>query len=1113
MIGIEPFPSGGGELGERMRDHDWSRSPLGPPSAWPQSLRAIAELLVSSKFPMFLAWGEQLGFLYNDAYAEILGAKHPAALGRPFREIWAEIWPDISPLIDAAMKGEASFRQDMPLLMHRNGFDEQTWFTFSYSPVRDEAGAVAGMFCACAETTHKVLAERRLKFLVQLSDALQAARTPREVTLAASEALGRHLDLGRSGYGDISEDGEIVSVEHDWTAPGVASLAGEARLLDAFGPAVVGELRAGRMLVVEDCLTDPRTADPAYLATWDSIGTRSLIVAPRLRDDRLIAILYAHCPAPRRWSGEEITLVGDVASRTWSAHAEASAEAARAASESRLRLAHAVARLGDFTWDVATDATTLSEQFEDLLGLPAEALPRTGDAFFGFVIEEDLASLLAKCAPVLSGQADRFDAEFRIRRADGEVIWLAAHAQAERSGEGGPPARIVGVNYEISERKRAEEALRESESRFRNMADNAPVMLWVTDANGDCTYLNRAWYEFTGQTEAEALGLGWTQATHPDDRDLATETFLNATLRREAFYVEYRLRRADGSYRWSIDAAAPRLGADGAFLGFVGSVVDISQRRAAEAVLRESNEALEQRMTEALAERKLLVDIVEAADAFVQVLDRDLRWLAINRAAADEFERAFGVRPKVGDSLPESLANHPEPGPALLELWKTALGGEAVADVIELTRADGERRAYEVRFDVLRDAAGDVVGAYQFTYDVTDRVRDQHRLAETQDALRQAQKMEAIGQLTGGVAHDFNNLLTPIVGALDLLQRKGVGDAREQRLIEGAAQSAERARVLVQRLLAFARRQPLQAISVDIAQLLEGMGDLIGSTTGPQIRVVVDAEKGLPPAHADANQLEMAILNLAVNARDAMPDGGVLRLSATRERIRGRHHTSLEPGEYVRLSVADTGIGMDAETLERAVEPFFSTKGVGRGTGLGLSMVHGLALQLKGALTLDSREGVGTNIQLWLPVSHDPLAAERVSDAPTAEVSAGTALLVDDEEVVRMSTAEMLSELGYQVVETPSAEAALRLLDQGLSPDLVVTDHLMPGMTGTQLAHEVKRLRPQTRTLLISGYAEAEGVAPDLPRLTKPFRTIDLLQALAELEVRRDDAVRAPTIQ
>lgn len=388
---------------------------------------------------------------------------------------------------------------------------------------------------------------------------------------------------------------------------------------------------------------------------------------------------------------------------------------------------------------------------------------------------------------------------------------------------------------------------------------------------------------------------------------------------------------------------------------------------------------------------------------------------------------------------------------------------------------------------------------YAVGRDVTPEKEAAEELENAQEALRQSQKMEAMGQLTGGVAHDFNNLLTPIVGSLDLLQRKGLGGEREQRLIEGALQSADRARTLVQRLLAFARRQPLQPAAVDVRRLVDGMADLLASTTGPQVRVVVEVADDLPPAKADPNQLEMALLNLGVNARDAMPQGGTLRITATRESVRSPRG-ALKRGHYVRLSVADTGVGMDEPTLARAIEPFFSTKGIGKGTGLGLSMAHGLAAQLGGALTIHSREGVGTNVELWLPISTMVPDSDKASDVRVFTGDGrGLALLVDDEEVVRASTADMLGELGYEVQEADSGEAALALIAQGTRPDLLVTDHLMPGMTGVELASALREQLPELPVLVVSGYAEVDGIAPGLPRLTKPFRSAELAECLAAL--------------
>jgi CheY-like chemotaxis protein/two-component sensor histidine kinase len=321
--------------------------------------------------------------------------------------------------------------------------------------------------------------------------------------------------------------------------------------------------------------------------------------------------------------------------------------------------------------------------------------------------------------------------------------------------------------------------------------------------------------------------------------------------------------------------------------------------------------------------------------------------------------------------------------------------------------------------------------------------------------------------------------------------------------VEGALQSAERAKTLVQRLLAFARRQPLQPQSVDIAALVRGMTDLLASTVGPRIVIQLDIHDGLPGALADANQVEMALLNLAVNARDAMPDGGVLTIAVGLENLQHGHDPNLKPGAYLRLCVHDTGVGMDEATRLKATEPFFSTKGVGRGTGLGLSMVHGLAAQLGGALSLESELGQGTTVKIWLPVAKPDVAPRLAPTDPVFATGSGTVLLVDDEDLVRASTADMLSDLGYRVVEAQSADDALRKLDQEIQVDLLITDHLMPGMTGADLARAVARKWSGLPVLLISGYAEAEGIAPELKRLTKPFRQSDLAAALATLTERQ----------
>jgi signal transduction histidine kinase/CheY-like chemotaxis protein len=429
------------------------------------------------------------------------------------------------------------------------------------------------------------------------------------------------------------------------------------------------------------------------------------------------------------------------------------------------------------------------------------------------------------------------------------------------------------------------------------------------------------------------------------------------------------------------------------------------------------------------------------------------------------------------------------------DVYAFRVGDPSAGQVAVLFTDISTRRTMEV---ALRESEERLRGLNETLEDrVAARTRE---LEQAQDALRQSQKLEAMGQLTGGVAHDFNNLLTPIVGSLDLLLRRGVGTDRERRLIEGAVQSADRARTLVQRLLAFARRQPLQPTSLYVGDLVRNLSDLIVSTCGPRIRLELDIEAGLPPATADANQIEMALLNLAVNARDAMPDGGLLTICVSSDSVGRREERGLARGDYVRLSVIDTGTGMDEATRAKAIEPFFTTKGIGQGTGLGLSMVHGLVAQLGGGLSIESAPGAGTKIHLWLPVSQAlPDRVVMTPDIDPAQLSRGVALVVDDEDLVRASTAHMLGELGYIVREACSAEDALMLLDNETDVDLLVTDHLMPGLTGTDLAEQVRHSHPDIRVLVISGYAEGKGISPDLPRLNKPFQQNDLATSLAQL--------------
>ncbi len=517
--------------------------------------------------------------------------------------------------------------------------------------------------------------------------------------------------------------------------------------------------------------------------------------------------------------------------------------------------------------------------------------------------------------------------------------------------------------------------------------------------------------------------------------------------------------------------------------------------------------------------QEALRTLLEAMDEAVVILERrpgeagaprDYRCAMLNRAARAAFgladadaegRSARALRPQAEEewyALLDAVLDRGEPrrverrsARRALEVYLAPIGGRdarrilAVArDVTERRRAPGAPRDRQGRVAALRTAA------------VASRARTEAGLAGAQ--VRQSQRMEALGRLTGGVAHEFNNLLTPIVGALDLLQRRSLGGPREHRMIEGAMQSAERARVLVGRLLAFAGRQPLEVGPVDLAPLVEGLRHLVASTVGPQVRVGVHVGSDLPPMVADADRLEMAILALAANARDAMPGGGALTVSAAREEAGPGHPQGLPPGTYLRLRVEDTGRGLDGATEAGVMGPV-PTRGVGRGAGPGLSMVHGLALQLGGALGLESEPGEGTRATLWLPAARRASSRPGRAGGPAPARAVGAALLVGDEPLVRETTADMLAELGYRVTPAASADEALRLVEGGLAPDLLVTDHLMPGMTGTDLALRLRGLCPGMPVLIVSGFAEAAGLSPDLPRLAKPVRRDELAASLERL--------------
>lgn len=422
------------------------------------------------------------------------------------------------------------------------------------------------------------------------------------------------------------------------------------------------------------------------------------------------------------------------------------------------------------------------------------------------------------------------------------------------------------------------------------------------------------------------------------------------------------------------------------------------------------------------------------------------------------------------------------------------------SDITARKTADIERDNLLAQLAAERTALAELTATLEQRVEqrTSDLMKEVAAREKAQEQLRQAQKMETIGQLTGGVAHDFNNLLMAVMGNLDLLRKRMPDDPRLHRLIDGALQGAERGASLTQRLLAFARQQDLRAVAVDLRSLIEGMIDLLERSLGPRVALRLDIPEGLPAARIDANQLELAILNLAINARDAMPDGGSIDIRVTR--YRAGNDPALASGDYLKLSVIDTGKGMTPEILKKAIEPFFSSKPLGKGTGLGLSMVHGLAVQLGGALQLSSTVGKGTTATLVLPVATSAPETESPAQSLQKVNRSAVILFVDDDPLIAMSTTEMLEDLGHHVIGVSSGLHALDILRSEQPIDLMMTDHVMPGMTGVELAAATREVRPTLPILLATGYAELpDGAQLDLPRLAKPYHQDQLRDRLDQL--------------
>jgi PAS domain S-box-containing protein len=809
--------------------------------------------------------------------------------------------------------------------------------------------------------------EQRLRFFDELNLDVGVGRSADAILASITRRTATYMGVSICAYADMDADQDGFTIRGDWAAPGMRSIVGQYRL-NGFGALAVERLSAGLPLVIND---NVKELPPAEAAAFQSIGIAATICMPLLRDGKLTALMAVHDANPRLWTERELSFIREVTERCWAHIERAGTQSDLFESERRYRTLFDAIDEGfciieffdgphgpdsDYIHLEANPAYAVHAGIPDVVGQKLREM--VGDEAQGWV------DLYAKV--LHTGEPIRFERELV---ATGRWLELAAFRIEPAS------RRQVAVLFQDqTEKKRAEIALRASEENFRTLARAMPNQAWTARADGMLDWVNQQVGAYSGLPDDQLTGAGWTSIVHPDDLADAGARWAHSLISSETYETAFRLRRADGEYRWHIARAVPVEGLGGAVIGWVGTNTDIHDQKEAARELANLNATLEQRVEERTAQ-----------------------------------------------------------------------------------------------------------------------------LLRTEEALRQAQKMEAIGQLTGGVAHDFNNLLAAIGGSFALIERRLTdGKPGVERYLNAGQDAVRRAATLTQRLLAFARRQTLDPKPLDCNRLINGMEDLIRRTVGPSIEVEVVGAAGLWPTRVDPSQLESALLNLCINARDAMtPNVGRLTIETANKWLdqRAARDRDLPPGQYVSLCVTDTGTGMTPEVVARAFDPFFTTKPLGQGTGLGLSMIYGFVRQSGGQVRIYSEVGQGTTMCLYFP-RHLGRAEDMETEVTAEGLVSGqgeTVLVVDDEAMLRMLMVDVLQEAGYDVLQAKDGPSAVELLQSDKRIDLMITDVGLPGgMNGRQVADAARVARTGLKVLFITGYAENAVIGnghlePGMEVMTKPF--------------------------